>query len=100
MNLQRGLFRVWAVGSGFWIGYAVWRAFTDCVFKGTGFGRLACVVHEGGVLSAWSVVSVEGATPNMIGGIAATALVPPALTFLVGAAAIWAGRGFRRPASN
>jgi len=72
MNVRRGLFRVWVVGSLLWTSLNVWLTYDDWVpglsARGVAFQFLTAMVFT---------------------------LVPIAIAFGIGVAAIWCGAGFK-----
>ena len=76
MNWQRGLFRVWLIGSICWIGYALWDGLLVCRFS---IHLPSKCQYE----TPWSGIVVLGV------GV-------PLLALLIGGALMWVGRGFKR----
>lgn len=76
MNWQRGLFRLWIVGSVIWIGYLLWEWVLVCRF---GIVPPSHCQHE----TPWDGLAILG-----IGGSLAGLLLVSVL--------IWIGHGFRR----
>src|SRR5271166_908276 len=82
MNIRRGLFRTWVIGSVVWIGINVWSDDFVCLFR-----HPACI-------SEWKVVSPFWATPEF--QFVQRTLGIPVIMFVAGLAINWAMRGFRR----
>lgn len=76
MNLARGLFRVWVVGSVIWTGYWLWDWVLICQFTFDPPERCLRPVP-------WE-------------GLAIIVLLYPVLALLAGRVLIWMVRGFRR----
>lgn len=84
MRLQRGLLRLWIVGAALWIG--------GVAFALSGHVRAPPFDPT----KPYEIVSAPSLPDRVTVGIE-VALIPPALAFAVGAALVWAVKGFSSP---
>jgi len=79
MNLRRGLFRAWLVGSVIWIGVSIWRLDFSCFFATYPWCK-------------WWVVSPWLSSTHL--GVLAITFGVPIAAFILGVMVSWVTKGF------